>query len=39
MTNEYEWIDISDHPRREFGARDVTFGWIVYAAAVLYLVF
>lgn len=38
MTNEYEWIDSNENPRREYGAGDALFGWIIYAAAVLYLV-
>ena len=38
MTNEYEWIDSSGNPRREFGAADTLLGWALYAAAVLYLI-
>jgi hypothetical protein len=38
MTNEYEWIDSSDECKREFGAGDALLGWVLYAAAVLYLI-
>ena len=38
MTNEYEWVDSSENPQRQFGSSDVLFGWIVYAAALLFLI-
>ena len=38
MNNEYEWIDSSDNPRREFGAGDVLVGWVIYALVVLFLI-
>jgi hypothetical protein len=38
MSNEYDFIDSDDHPRREFGAGDVLVGWVIYVAAVLYLI-
>ncbi len=38
MTNQYEWIDSYDNPGREYGAGDVFFGWVIYVAAVVYLI-
>ena len=38
MANEYEWIDSYDTPRPEYGAGDTLFGWVIYAASVLYLI-
>ncbi len=38
MTNEYEWIDSYDNPGREYCGGDALLGWVIYAAAVLYMI-
>ncbi len=38
MTNQYEWIDNHDNPRIEYGSGDMLIGWIIYAAAVVFLI-
>lgn len=38
MTNQYEWIDSHDNPRTAYGSGDMLIGWIIYAAAVVYLI-
>jgi hypothetical protein len=38
MTNQYEWIDSDDTLRPEYGTGDLLLGWVIYAAAVIYLI-
>ena len=38
MTNQYEWIDSHDNPRIAYGSGDMLIGWIIYAAAVVFLI-
>ena len=38
MTNEYEWIDSRDECKREYGSADMALGWIIYAAALIFII-
>ncbi len=38
MANQYEWIDSHDNPRTAYGSGDMLIGWIIYAAAVVFLI-
>ncbi len=35
MCNEYDWVDSYDSSHRVVTARDVVFGWVVSAIAVV----
>lgn len=38
MTNEYEWVEKRDQCTRDFGAKDMVLGWVIYSVAVLFLI-
>ena len=38
MTDQYEWTDSHVNPRTEYGGGDMLFGWVIYVAAVVYLI-
>lgn len=38
MIDEHDWTDGSEPLNREYGAGDITFGWLLYVVAVLFMI-